>query len=136
MKKDQSQSILKQLDTHRLYQLVYPNQHLTYKNSSKLGNTVFWKATLKRNVCWKFLVQPPQNSGPVKSFGKLNGNHLLVANIFKLQEYQTFGLMKIHNMCKFWFANKIFSLWKSLVHDYQVVKNGIYNFWFFPLPKF
>ena len=25
-------------------------------------------------------------------------------------ENQTFGLMKIHNMCKTWFANKIFSL--------------------------
>ena len=23
-------------------------------------------------------------------------------------EYQTFGLIKIHNMCKIWFANKIF----------------------------
>ena len=45
-----------------------------------------------------------------KFFAKLNRNHLLMANIFKLQEYQTFGLMKIHNMCKIWFANKIFSL--------------------------
>ena len=31
---------------------------------------------------------------------KLNGNHLLMANIFKLHEYQTFGLIKIHNMSK------------------------------------
>ena len=29
-----------------------------------------------------------------------NGNHLLMANILKLHEYQTFGLMKMHNMCK------------------------------------
>ena len=45
-----------------------------------------------------------------KIFAKLNGNHLLMTNIFKLQEYQTFGLMKIRNICKIWFANKIFSL--------------------------
>ena len=54
---------------------------------------------------WSFLVHPPQNGGPAK----LNGNHLLMANIFKLHEYKTFGLMKMHNMCKIWFANNIFS---------------------------
>ena len=53
---------------------------------------------------WSFLVHSPQN------VGKLNGNHLLMANIFKLHKYQTFGLMKMHNMCKIWFANNIFSL--------------------------
>ena len=47
---------------------------------------------------------------PCKIFAKWNRNHLLMANIFKPHEYQTFGLMKIHNMCKIWFANKIFSL--------------------------
>ena len=66
---------------------------------------------------WSFLVHPPQNGGPVNFFAKLNGIHVLMTNIFKLHEYQTFGLMKIHNMCKIWFANKIFSLWKSLVYD-------------------
>ena len=62
---------------------------------------------------WSFLVHPP----PCKIFTKLNRNHLLIANIFKLHEYQTFGLMKNHNMCKIWFTNKIFSLWKILVYD-------------------
>ena len=71
---------------------------------------------------WSFLVHPP----PCKIFTKLNRNHLLIANIFKLHEYQTFGLMKMHNMCKIWFANKIFSLWKSLVFDYRAVKNAIF----------
>ena len=47
---------------------------------------------------------------PCKTFGKLNGNHYFMANIFKLLEYQTFGLMKMHNICKVWFANKLFSL--------------------------
>ena len=52
-----------------------------------------------------------------KVFAKLNGNHLLMANIFKLHKYQVFGLMEMHNMCKIWFANYIFSLWKMLVYD-------------------
>ena len=47
---------------------------------------------------------------PCKVFANLNGNNFLMANIFKFREYQTFGLMKIHNMSKIWFANKIFSL--------------------------
>ena len=35
---------------------------------------------------------------PLKNiFAKLNGNYLLMANIFKLHEYQTFGLVKMHN---------------------------------------
>ena len=59
---------------------------------------------------WSFLVHPPQNGGPVKVFVKLNGNHHLMANILKRHEYQTFGLMKLHNMFKIWFAIHIFSL--------------------------
>ena len=55
---------------------------------------------------WIFLV----HASPCKIFTKLNRNHLLIDNIFKLHEYQTFGLMKMYNMCKIWFANKIFSL--------------------------
>ena len=60
---------------------------------------------------WIFLVHPPQNSDPVKFLRNwTETNHLLMANIFKLHEYQTFGSMKMHNMCKTWFANNIFSL--------------------------
>ena len=44
-----------------------------------------------------------------KTFMKLIRNHLLMVNIFKLHEYQTFRLMKVHNTCKIWFANNIFS---------------------------
>ena len=33
-------------------------------------------------------------SGPCKIFPKLNGNHLLMTNIFNLHKYQSFGLMK------------------------------------------
>ena len=47
---------------------------------------------------------------PCKMFAKLNGNHLLMTNIFKLHEYQTFGLTKMRNMNKIWFANNRFNL--------------------------
>ena len=46
---------------------------------------------------------------PSKIFAKLNRNHLLMANIFKLHKYQTFGLMKMHNMSKIWFRNDKFN---------------------------
>ena len=59
---------------------------------------------------WSFLVHPPQNGGPVKFLRNwTETNHLSMASIFKLHEYQTFGVMKMHNMCKIWFANNIFS---------------------------
>ena len=63
---------------------------------------------------WSFLVHRRRSC---KIFEKLNGNHLLMVNIFKLHKYQIFGLMKMHNMCKIWFVNNIFYLWKSLVYD-------------------
>ena len=62
-----------------------------------------------------------------KIFAKLNGNHLM-ANIFKLHEYQTFGFMKMHNMNKIWLANNKFSLLKSLVYDQRVAENAIFQF--------
>ena len=37
---------------------------------------------------------------PCKIVEKLKGNHLLMVNIFKLDEYQTFGLIKMQNMSK------------------------------------
>ena len=46
---------------------------------------------------WSFLVHPWRSC---KVFGKLNKNHLLMANILKLHKYQTFGLLKMHNMYK------------------------------------
>ena len=48
----------------------------------------------------KFFGLPTTKWRPCKNFEKLNGNHLLMANIFKLREYQTFGLMKMHNISK------------------------------------
>ena len=60
---------------------------------------------------WSLLFHPPQNRGFVKVLRNwTETNHILIANIFKLHEYQTIGLMKMHNMCKIWFANNILSL--------------------------
>ena len=53
---------------------------------------------------------PPTTKWPCKIFMKLPRNHLLIGKIFKLHEYQTFGLMKMHNICKIWFPNNKFSL--------------------------
>ena len=47
---------------------------------------------------------------PCTIFAKLNGNHLLMANMSELHEYQTFGLMKMHNMRKIWVPNDKFNL--------------------------
>ena len=59
---------------------------------------------IELNYCW--------NYGPSKLLLHMKRNHLLIANIFKLHEYQTFDLMKMHNRWKIWVANKIFSLFR------------------------
>ena len=86
----------------------------THRNS-KLGNTVFWR--LLSNSFEMLFSQPTPKWRLCKIFAKLNSNYLLMTNIFKLHQYKTFGLMKMHNMCKIWFANNILSLWKRLVYD-------------------
>ena len=66
---------------------------MSAKSSKKIKKS---PSTIKQQLC--------------KVFAKLNGNHLLMANIFKLHKYNTFGLMKMHNICKMRFRNNIFSL--------------------------
>ena len=61
----------------------------------------------------KIFCPPTTKWWPYKTFAKLNGNHLLIASIFKVHVCQTFGLMKMHNMNKIRFANNKFSLWKK-----------------------
>ena len=80
----------------------------------------------------RFFGPPITKWRPCKVFAKLNRNHLLMANISRLHEDQTFGLMKVHNMCKIWFANNIFSLWKKMVYDQRAFENAI--FYFSPFP--
>ena len=52
----------------------------------------------KKLLSLKIFVPPTTKWRPYKVFAKLNGNHLLMANIFKFHKYQTFGLMKMYNM--------------------------------------
>ena len=108
--------------------IVSINLIASTQNSSNFGNTVFWRLLSKEMSAksLKFFGPPTKKWRLCKIFAKLNGNHLLMANILKLHEYQTFGLMKIHNMCKIWFANKIFSSWKSLVYDERAFENCIF----------
>ena len=59
---------------------------------------------------------------PCKVLAKLDGNHLLMANIFKLHKYQTFSLMKMHNMCKIGFANLFFENFSNLFFEKGATK--------------
>ena len=111
--------------------LHFIEYHLDQLNSKliKIAVNSAMKAAVKLKMSaksLKFFDPPTTKWRPCKIFAKLKENHLLMANLFKLHEYQTFGLMKIHNMCKIWFANKKFCLWKTLVYDYWAVENGIF----------
>ena len=89
------------------------------RNSSKLDKTIFWKPLSKERSgkTFKFFDPATPKWSLFKIFAKLKGCNLLMTNIFKLHKYQTFGLIKMHNMNKVWFANNKFSFWKSLVYD-------------------
>ena len=82
-----------------------------------------------------FFGPPTTKWRPCKIFAKLEGNHILMNNNFKLHEYQKFGLMKMRNICKIWFATKIFSLWKSLVYHQRAVEYGIFEFLLCPFTQ-
>ena len=56
---------------------------------------------------------------PCKIIAKLNGNYFLMAKIFKLNKYQTFRLIKMHNMSKSWFANNKFNLLRWNKKDFS-----------------
>ena len=93
---------------YRLDQLNSKNTKIAVNSEIQYLECCFLKEMSAKSL--KFFGPPTTKWRPCKIFAKLNGNHLLMANIFKLHEYQKFGLMKIHNMCKNRFANKIFSL--------------------------
>ena len=59
---------------------------------------------------WKFFGRPTTKWLSCKLFAKLIGNHLWMDNIFKLQKYLTFDLMKMHDESKIWFVNNKSSL--------------------------
>ena len=88
------------------------------ENSSKLDKTSFSKSLIKEMPAksLKFCVSPTTKRRSCKIFAKLNRNHLLTANIFKIHKYQTFGRMKMHNMSTTWFANNKFKCYEILLH--------------------
>ena len=65
------------------------------------NHTIFWRLLSKEMSAksLSFFGPPITKWRPCKVFAKLNRKHLLMANVFKFRGYQTFGLMKMHNMC-------------------------------------
>ena len=90
------------------WMLLRSTQKQALENSMKLGNALFWRP-LSKEMCAESLQFSTTEWWPCNFFAKLNGNHLLIANIFKLHEYQTFDLIKMHNMSKIWFVNNKFN---------------------------
>ena len=74
---------------------------------------------------------------PCEFFVKLNGNHLWMANIFKLHKYQKFALMKMQNRAKsdlpiinsvyekVWFTNNRPFIFFQILNDYCQKSYGI-----------
>ena len=86
-----------------LHFIEYGLDQLNSKHTKiAVNSTIQYFEGCSRKKCllkvWRFSVQPTKWR-PCKFFTKLIRNHLLIANIFKLNEYQTFG-----------FCNNIFSL--------------------------
>ena len=90
------------------WMLLRSTQKQALENSMKLDNALFWRP-LSKEMCAESLQFSTTEWWPCNFFAKLNGNHLLIANIFKLHEYQTFDLIKMHNMSKIWFVNNKFN---------------------------
>ena len=90
------------------WMLLRSTQKQALENSIKLGNALFWRP-LSKEMCAESLQFSTTEWWPCNFFAKLNGNHLLIANIFKLHEYKTFDLIKMHNMSKIWFVNNKFN---------------------------
>ena len=78
---------------YRLDQLN--NKHT--KTTANLITQFFEKAAIKKRSgkSLKFFELSTRKWRPCKTFTKLNGNHLLMVNIFKLHKYQTFALLKM-----------------------------------------
>ena len=86
---------------------------LNNKHTEIEVNLIFWKP-LSNKMSGKSLKFFDPRTTKWSFFAKLNRNQLLMANILKLYEYQTFALMKMCNMSKIWFSNNKFNLWKGL----------------------
>ena len=77
----------------------------------------FWKLTPKQvfveSLTFDF-DSPSTKWQSFNFFAKLNGNHIFMANFPKLCKYQTFDLIKLHNLSKVKLADRIFKLWKAV----------------------
>ena len=96
-----------------LHFIEYCLDQLKSKLTKIAGNSAiqhFEGCCQKMSKSLKFFGPPTTKWQSSKIIAKLNRNHFLMASIFTLHEYQAFGLMKMHNMCKIGFASKMFSL--------------------------
>ena len=78
---------------------------------------------------FKFFDPPTTKWRAFKFFAKLNGNHILVANFFKLRKYQTFALIELHNLSKCQLADRIFKLLKNYSSYLRLPSSRTYIFW-------
>ena len=89
-----------------------------YNKPGDIAKEFWWKTIQFHGNFHGFkIINWTTNYQPSNFLAKLSGNQFLISNIFKLHEYQPFGLMKMHNMTKIWFASNKFSLCKSLDYD-------------------
>ena len=72
---------------------------------------------------WSFLVHLPQNGGTVKFFQNWTET-IFNGQYFQVSKYQTFGLIKMHNMSKIWFVNNKINLLKWNKRHFPWIFNG------------
>ena len=109
---------------YHLDQLNHKYTKTAVNSKMKFFESRYQKKMSSKNLL-KFFDPSTTKLPPCKIFEKWNGNHLLMANIFKLHKYQIFGLRKVHNMSKIWFTNNKFDLWKDLVYDEGAFEDAI-----------
>ena len=97
--------------------------HLNNRQTKIAENSIIY--FLKANT--KTSDPPTTKWRPFKFFAKLNGNHILITNFSKFRQYQTFGLIELHNLSKGQLTDRIFKLWKSCVYHYQVVEHTTFE---------
>ena len=113
-----SQLVLFHFIEYRLRQLN--NKHM--KRAVNLTKQFFESRCQKKYLIkvWIFLAHPPQNDGPVIFFVKLNGNHVLMANIFRLYKLRHLVYWK----CIIWAKSDLLII-KSVCEKVWFTINGL-----------
>ena len=83
---------------NRLDQLNNKHMKIAVNSTAQYSESRFQKKMSAKSLI--FFGPPTTKWRLCKFFAKFNKSHFLMASIFKLHEYQTTGLMKIHNMSK------------------------------------